>query len=541
MSVGFRHAACSKNADEPSFDCDPNPRCPQRAAFPNCERRWMCHQSGTPRRLDPTSLAPLGRRGSARRDTGGHRLRWEHQRRHRDDATDRRRRHRNGRTREWRSERGRGGALERRARRCGQRAERRDRRQWRVRNRGIIERRRFRSSRGYDGKWRFERRNGPSAGRSPRGGRALRHDATLVRCGRAEARRTRGAARRLPYSCGVYERRQRTMRRQRSRRVAMHLRRLLQRRGLSRNRRRTERPGRVRLRKRVSIRQQQLSLCRGLPDRRRLRSERLLLADARPLRSVRHESRLLLPHGWRRMHRRRGLRRHARRVLRVVRAQGALGVFDQCLRRMNVRFARLWVFALGGTPLFAVACGGTVSTDTGGNGENKVQRVPAVHRSEATPCDTTRPPSVPVSGSTLWAECTSDADCTAGSNGRCTRVAVSGWECTYDACFSDTDCLDPSADIRICACENGFRSDNNVCLSQGDCHTDSECGEKGYCSPSLGTCGNFSPFEAFYCHTSADECVDDEDCGGSGNTEDSYCAYSTLKGHWACSTSFCAG
>jgi hypothetical protein len=188
----------------------------------------------------------------------------------------------------------------------------------------------------------------------------------------------------------------------------------------------------------------------------------------------------------------------------------------------------------------AIACGG--ATSPGGDGKNIAGRVPTHHRAEATPCDTTRRPSVPVTDATLTNFCMSDADCTTGTNGRCTRTSVSGWECTYDECFTDADCPGSNAGtVHICACENGFRADNNVCLSQGNCHTDVDCGVNGYCSPSLGTCGNFSPFEAFYCHTIVDECVDDADCGGSGNTEDPYCAYSTLKGHWACSTSFCAG
>jgi hypothetical protein len=234
---------------------------------------------------------------------------------------------------------------------------------------------------------------------------------------------------------------------------------------------------------------------------------------------------------------RRRLRDHAECVLCVDRTEGALGVFDQLLRRVSGRL-RLSVIA---SALLAVACGGTVSTATRGNEENRVVRVPAVHRAEATPCDTTRRPSVPVSNPAT-ASCLSDADCAASTNGRCTIVGVSSWQCTYDECFTDSDCLGSgSGTVHVCACENGFRADNNVCLSQGDCHTDADCGENGYCSPSLGTCGNYNPFESFYCHTSADECVDDADCGGSGNMEDPYCAYSTLKGHWACSSSFCAG
>jgi hypothetical protein len=135
-------------------------------------------------------------------------------------------------------------------------------------------------------------------------------------------------------------------------------------------------------------------------------------------------------------------------------------------------------------------------------------------------------------------DCRTHAECTAGDNGRCVGNGHDGWRCTYDDCFSDADC--PGFDggrAGVCACKNGFRSDNNVCLYAGNCRTDADCGG-GYCSPTLGQCGRYGTFVGYYCHTSADECTDDADCAATPNA---YCAWSELKGHWACSTSYCVG
>lgn len=134
----------------------------------------------------------------------------------------------------------------------------------------------------------------------------------------------------------------------------------------------------------------------------------------------------------------------------------------------------------------------------------------------------------------------SDADCTQGTNGRCTRITVQGWECTYDDCSTDADCpaLEPTGGRQgVCACENGVRSNANVCVYAGNCGTDADC-DGGYCSPSGGGCVAIAGFEGFYCHTAADECVDDTDCFDP-SVPDKYCGYSTLKGHWECTSVTC--
>ena len=67
-------------------------------------------------------------------------------------------------------------------------------------------------------------------------------------------------------------------------------------------------------------------------------------------------------------------------------------------------------------------------------------RAPLAHRASASACDRDRPPGNPSEpwGPPLW--CVSDADCTEGTNGRCTGNSHDGWRCTYDACFEDSEC-----------------------------------------------------------------------------------------------------
>jgi hypothetical protein len=76
----------------------------------------------------------------------------------------------------------------------------------------------------------------------------------------------------------------------------------------------------------------------------------------------------------------------------------------------------------------------------------------------------------------------------------------------------------------------------------GNCRVDADCGPGGYCSPTVDSgCGSFYGVQGYYCHTPADECVNDRDCPGYGTPEAPYCAYSTTVGHWVCGTGHCAG
>ncbi|HEY6559272.1 MAG TPA: hypothetical protein VI072_18435 [Polyangiaceae bacterium] len=183
--------------------------------------------------------------------------------------------------------------------------------------------------------------------------------------------------------------------------------------------------------------------------------------------------------------------------------------------------------------------GGGGSAGKGGSGgSGGISRIPEKHRAAATACDNVRAtpdPMVPDAGGPPIT-CRSHAECTAGINGRCSGNGHDGWHCTYDQCFSDSEC-DSTGASSVCECEGGFRSDNNVCLREGNCRTDADCGSGGYCSPSLGSCGNYTRTVGYYCHTPQDECVNDSECGGGAW----YCAYSPMVGHWKCSNSHCVG
>jgi hypothetical protein len=170
-------------------------------------------------------------------------------------------------------------------------------------------------------------------------------------------------------------------------------------------------------------------------------------------------------------------------------------------------------------------------------GESCLPRAPAEHRSAGSTCDHERGPgSTPEPAGGPPADCTTDADCTTGENGRCTGNTHDGWRCTYDSCFADSDCADAAA---ACECEGGFRSDHNVCLP-GNCRTDGDCAT-GYCSPTFGSCGDYTGTVGYFCHTCEDECLDDADCGGDGSWGAPYCMFEPTLGRWTCSSSHCAG
>jgi Cys-rich repeat protein len=92
--------------------------------------------------------------------------------------------------------------------------------------------------------------------------------------------------------------------------------------------------------------------------------------------------------------------------------------------------------------------------------------------------------------------------------------------------MQDTDC--PTG--QTCACHGAAYSSGagNTCI-QGNCRVDSDCGSGGYCSPAENSmsCGGVL---GYYCHTAADLCVNDSDCGSDLQV----CTYSTTAGHWEC-------
>jgi hypothetical protein len=166
--------------------------------------------------------------------------------------------------------------------------------------------------------------------------------------------------------------------------------------------------------------------------------------------------------------------------------------------------------------------------------------VPLVHRATAPTCPSDRP----AAGCSLQgpiAQCHADADCTAGTNGRCSGNVHDGCNCTYDTCFSDADC--PSG--TLCACRNVAHADQgaNVCL-RSNCRTDADCGPGGYCSPSFDAgCGAYFGVTGWWCHTAADTCTKDSDCAAQdlGQGDGNFCGFFPQVGHWQCAVTSCVG
>jgi hypothetical protein len=175
-----------------------------------------------------------------------------------------------------------------------------------------------------------------------------------------------------------------------------------------------------------------------------------------------------------------------------------------------------------------------------GDSGSRRPRVPKVHRATAEMCTGQPPPAADVlffpfndAGSS---ECRINSDCVNGLNGRCSlRVSPirTDLHCTYDDCLADTDCNS------VCQCGRDRAPYKHYCVT-ANCRTDSDCGNE-YCSPTVPFgCGKLYPYNGYYCHTSADECVDDSDCPEAGPGSGSpYCAYDPVVNHWACSRLIC--
>jgi hypothetical protein len=137
--------------------------------------------------------------------------------------------------------------------------------------------------------------------------------------------------------------------------------------------------------------------------------------------------------------------------------------------------------------------------------------------------------------------CNADSQCTAGTNGRCVGNGHDGCSCSYDTCSTDADC--PSG--QLCDCRDLWHYGSNgpnSCLPS-NCRVDADCGPGGYCSPSLDSgCGLYLGVTGWFCHTAHDTCVNDSECAGlDGGFGAPFCAYHPEAGHWACSTTQCAG
>jgi len=142
-------------------------------------------------------------------------------------------------------------------------------------------------------------------------------------------------------------------------------------------------------------------------------------------------------------------------------------------------------------------------------------------------CSPCRPPGPGGGGR---GTCVTDADCVGGDNGRCTFGRIGSY-CDYDICFKDEDC--GAAKVCLCDGSRAGTGGGNACIS-ATCRVDADCGAFT-CSPTLGSCGHYTNFVAYRCHTATDACATDADCGAG------YCAFDDVVGHWACSTDECAG
>jgi hypothetical protein len=198
------------------------------------------------------------------------------------------------------------------------------------------------------------------------------------------------------------------------------------------------------------------------------------------------------------------------------------------------------------------AMGKPVSKTTGADTRDAGgRRAPAVHRASPAICPMRGPGTGEGHACPMSAQsgCQRDSDCTDGVNGRCLAyggpACLTG--CSYDTCESDADC--PSN--QVCDCRGmDSNSDANVCVP-ADCRSDADCGPGEFCSPSVprngcscpsaalctpgdGTCSpgpclcGDSCQHSYTCHTAADECSDDSDCGGAA------CAYDIVEKRWEC-------
>ena len=182
-------------------------------------------------------------------------------------------------------------------------------------------------------------------------------------------------------------------------------------------------------------------------------------------------------------------------------------------------------------------------------------RVPMDHRASSSTCPQQRAagtvlnvgfpcPDGGLPSPTAFA-CAQDSDCTMGNNGRCLSAPIYVYPedsgigpgllycetlCSYDQCFSDSDCA-----ARVpCACRyQPVYGEANLCLTEGNCAVDSDCGPGGFCSPSVVMGGSPEGY-GYFCHTPNDLCIDNMDCGPDGST--SSCQFDVAGGHWACHT-----
>ncbi len=213
---------------------------------------------------------------------------------------------------------------------------------------------------------------------------------------------------------------------------------------------------------------------------------------------------------------------------------------------------------LGGLGILALAAvvGCTGGPPNGSTGTGGAGGVPAMHRATAMACsgelaEAGAPISMPDGGPTgpsstpypiaqdgSFIGCNSDSDCPPCPNGQRDHCfgepsLPSFQYCACDQCNSDQDCGATGA----CVCNATGWSNMPLgtrCVS-ANCRVDADCGPGGFCSPTPNIerlC--YSP--GYYCHTAADQCVNDTDCGSA-----EVCSYSSATGAWSCTAIACGG
>lgn len=176
--------------------------------------------------------------------------------------------------------------------------------------------------------------------------------------------------------------------------------------------------------------------------------------------------------------------------------------------------------------VLVAGCSGSAATAIDGSDshDSATGRVPAVHRPVSIECSHTRGPGT-ADPRVPKVDCSTDADCATGNNGRCLVSTHGGHlnSCSYDECFSDSAC-----GSRVCSCREA-PSAPNFC-ADANCKVDADCGAGGYCSPSVAFDRINVGIAGYWCHTSTDACTDDADCANAK------CAYDPGTAHWMCST-----
>ena len=156
-----------------------------------------------------------------------------------------------------------------------------------------------------------------------------------------------------------------------------------------------------------------------------------------------------------------------------------------------------------------------------------------INRVYPATCDTTAPAC---DGSEDFANCSSDADCTALPNGKCAQYWGGGFEggglycgCAYP-CQTDNDC---NGGVCVCAGVVPSSVPWSACAAAAACKTNADCASQE-CGISSYDDGCYRDIE-LACRNSGDVCRLDSDCGSSYQ-----CVTPYGSGKWSCETWNCA-